>query len=173
MSEADEKMCICAVILTDTWDHRQKGSNNTEIMRLSFGQKDNGLSWPVQTWAHCFNYLCIQPPTLFGLDNVLISIRHNPPNRVSPNLILRNLVLPIFARNFHANCFVSFRQRKRDRQTDSVCGVWVCLCVCVCVRVCVCVSVCMCVCACVCVSFYMTPQCFQVRFRWNKFRHEA
>ena len=27
MSEADERVCIYAVILADTWDHLQKGSN--------------------------------------------------------------------------------------------------------------------------------------------------
>ena len=30
MSEADEGVCIYAVILTNTWDHLQKGSNDTE-----------------------------------------------------------------------------------------------------------------------------------------------
>ena len=34
MSEAGKRVCIYAVILTDTWDHLQKGSNDTE-MRLS------------------------------------------------------------------------------------------------------------------------------------------
>ena len=34
MSEANERVCVYAVILTDTWDHLQKGSNDTE-MRLS------------------------------------------------------------------------------------------------------------------------------------------
>ena len=33
MNEADEKVCIYAVILTDTRDQLQKGSNDTE-MRL-------------------------------------------------------------------------------------------------------------------------------------------
>ena len=33
MSEADERVCIYAVILTKTWDHLQKGINDTE-MRL-------------------------------------------------------------------------------------------------------------------------------------------
>ena len=28
---ADERVCIYAVILTDTWDHLQKGSNDTEM----------------------------------------------------------------------------------------------------------------------------------------------
>ena len=31
MSEADERVCIYAVILTDTWDHLQKGSKDTEM----------------------------------------------------------------------------------------------------------------------------------------------
>ena len=31
MSEADEGVCICAVILTDIWDHLQEGSNGTEM----------------------------------------------------------------------------------------------------------------------------------------------
>ena len=33
MSEADERVCLYTVILRDTWDHLQKGSNETE-MRL-------------------------------------------------------------------------------------------------------------------------------------------
>ena len=31
MSEVDERVCIYAVILTDTWDHLQKGSKDTEM----------------------------------------------------------------------------------------------------------------------------------------------
>ena len=31
MSEADERVCIYAVLLTDTWDHLQKWSNDTEM----------------------------------------------------------------------------------------------------------------------------------------------
>ena len=31
MSEADEKVCIYAVILTDTWDHFQKVNNDTDM----------------------------------------------------------------------------------------------------------------------------------------------
>ena len=34
MSEADKSLYIYAAIVTDTWDHLQKGSNDTE-MRLS------------------------------------------------------------------------------------------------------------------------------------------
>ena len=30
MSEADERVCLYAVILTDAWEHLQKGSNDTE-----------------------------------------------------------------------------------------------------------------------------------------------
>ena len=30
MSEADERVCIYAVILTDTWDHPKKGSHYTQ-----------------------------------------------------------------------------------------------------------------------------------------------
>ena len=31
MSEADERVCVYAVFHTDTWDHLQKGSNDTEM----------------------------------------------------------------------------------------------------------------------------------------------
>ena len=31
MSEANERVCVYAVILTDTWDHVQKWSNETEL----------------------------------------------------------------------------------------------------------------------------------------------
>ena len=31
LSEADGRVCIYAVFLTDTWDHHQKGSNDTKI----------------------------------------------------------------------------------------------------------------------------------------------
>ena len=31
MSEADERVCLYAVILTDAWEHLQKGSNDTEM----------------------------------------------------------------------------------------------------------------------------------------------
>ena len=31
MSEADERVCIYPVILTDTWDQLQKGSTDTEM----------------------------------------------------------------------------------------------------------------------------------------------
>ena len=35
MSEADERVCNYAVILTNTWDHLQKGSNDTEMRPCS------------------------------------------------------------------------------------------------------------------------------------------
>ena len=41
MSEADERVCIYAVILTDTWDHLQKGSNDTEMRPCPESQKRN------------------------------------------------------------------------------------------------------------------------------------
>ena len=51
MSEADERVCIYALILTDTWDHLQKGSNDTEmrpctesymILEASEGNREQG-----------------------------------------------------------------------------------------------------------------------------------